>query len=199
MPPAPLPAREILNPYRVWRYLTQPQAFATELRERHGPLAPIRFLGEQYTIVTTPEAALQVFAQPPEKYKAFFHESFAGMNGEGSLWVLAGEEHRRERKLFAPAVHAGHFRAYGDLVRDIARSHIANWRSGETVKSVETTKSIALDVIMRLVFGVENERLMDEGRVILDRLTGAAHPLIVFYPKLQRSWFPLFRKYANAK
>jgi len=46
---------------------------------------------------------------------------------------------------------------------------------------------------------VEDEALMDEGRPILDALTGAAHPLIVFYPKLQRRWNPLFRRYLRAK
>src|SRR5262245_50738038 len=150
-------------------------------------------------MVLTPEGAQQVFAQDPANYVAFWHESFAGMNGEGSLWVLAGEAHRRERRLFAPATHASHFRAYGAAIRDIAREHFAAWQPGRSVTAVTTTKAIALDVIMRLVVGVADDYLMAEGRPVLDALTSTAHPLIVFYPQLQRRWFPLFRRYMRAK
>ena len=199
MPPTALPPPEKLNPWQLWQYFSDPQAFAATLRARHGALAPVRFQGSNYTLVLTPEAALQVFAQTPANYEAFWRESFAGMNGQDSLWVLVGDAHRRERKLFAPAVHAGRFRTYGGVIRETARQHFAGWRPGQGVKAIETTKAIALDVIMRLVFGVQDEPLMDEGRRVLDRLTSTAHPLIVFYPKLQRSWFPLFRRYLRAK
>jgi cytochrome P450 family 110 len=199
MSPAPLPPPERLNPLRLWQYFSQPQALAAVLRARHGALAPVHFLGSDYVLVSTPEGAQQVFAQTPGNYEAFWHESFAGMNGEGSLWVLAGDAHRRERRLFAPATHASQFRAYGEVIREIARAHFGRWQPGHAIKGVDTTKAITLDVIMRLVFGVDDDALIDEGRPILDRLTSTAHPLIVFYPKLQRRWFPLFRRYLRAK
>ena len=194
-----LPPRETLNPLQVWKFLAYPGRAAERLYNKYGALAPIGFFGAKYTMVLTPEAALQVFAQPPEDYIAFYEESFGGLNGEGSLWILAGEAHRRERKLFAPAVHPGHFQAYGDVIRDVARLHFGHWRAGEVRRSVDTTKAIALDVIMRLVFGVEDDAFMREGGAILDRLTGTIHPIFVFYPKLQRSWFPPFRRYEKAK
>ena len=40
---------------------------------------------------------------------------------------------------------------------------------------------------------------MREGGAILGRLTGTISPIFVFYPKLQRSWFPPFRRYEKAK
>ena len=100
-----LPPRETLNPAQVWKFLAYPGRAAERLYGKYGALAPIGFFGAKYTMVLTPEAALQVFAQPPEDYIAFYEESFGGLNGAGSLWILAGEAHRRERKLFAPAVH----------------------------------------------------------------------------------------------
>jgi cytochrome P450 len=121
------------------------------------------------------------------------------MNGEGSLWVLAGEQHRRERQLFAPAVHANHFRPYGETIRDLTRRCLEKWRSGDTIRAIETTKSISLDVIMRLVFGVVDNAMLADGRALVSALTHAAHPLIVFFPKLQRPWFPIYRRFARAK
>ena len=194
-----LPPRETLNPAQVWKFLAYPGRAAERLYGKYGALAPIGFFGAKYTMVLTPEAALQVFAQPPEDYIAFYEESFGGLNGAGSLWILAGEAHRRERKLFAPAVHPGHFQAYGEVIREVARQHFGRWRAGEVAKSIDTTKAIALDVIMRLVFGVEDDAFMREGGAILGRLTGTISPIFVFYPKLQRSWFPPFRRYEKAK
>jgi cytochrome P450 family 110 len=199
MPVAALPAPEKATALQLWQYLRNPQTFTANLRARHGDLASVRFLSSDYVMILTPQGAQQVFAQTPDNYEAFWHEAFAGMNGEGSLWVLAGAAHRRERRLFAPATDASHFRAYGDVIRDIAHRHFRKWEPGGTVKAFETTKAIALDVIMRLVFGVVDQPLMDEGRAIIDKLHATPHPLIVFFPKLQRSWFPLFRRYLRAK
>jgi len=199
MSPKALPPVLRLNAWQQWKYLSQPIAMNTWLRERFGDLAPLHFQRQDYAVVLTPEGARQAFSAPPEGYEAFWHESFAGMNGEGSLWVLDGEAHRRERQLFAPAVHAHHFRAYGPVIRDIARLHSGKWQPGQTIKAIDTTLAIALDVIMRLVFGVEDEAMIEEGRRVLHALTRAAHPIIVFYPKLQRPWFPIFRRYTRAK
>jgi cytochrome P450 len=188
-----------LNPLQQWKYFSDPRSMHDWLRERYGDLVSLHFQGRDYAAVLTPQAVREVFSADPDGYEAFWKESFAGMNGEGSLWVLAGEKHRRERQLFAPAVHAQHFRTYGQTIRDIARFHTEKWQTGKTIRAIETTLAISLDIIMRLVFGVEEGKLMDEGRAVINALTHSAHPLIVFYPKLQRSWFPLFRRYTRAK
>src|SRR5262245_22261326 len=199
MSPAALPPAEKLNLLQMWQYFSRPQAFAAAQRARHGALFPSKVYGRDHILVLTPEAARQVFEHDPGKYEAFWYDSFAALISEKSVWVLAGEAHRRERRLFAPATHASHFRPYGAAIRDIARLHFGKWQPGRTIRAVETTKAIALDVIMRLVFGVEDDALMDEGRRVLDTLTGRAHPLIVFYPRLQRPWFPLWRRYLQSK
>ncbi len=52
---------------------------------------------------------------------------------------------------------------------------------------------------MRLVFGVEDKAVLQEGRKVISALTGTAHPLIVFFPQLQRPWNPLWQRYVSAK
>lgn len=188
-----------LNPLQQWKYFSQPRAMYDWFCERYQDLVPLHFQGRDYAMVLTPQVVKEVFTADPHGYAAFWKDSFAGMNGEGSLWVLEGEKHRRERQLFAPAVHANHFRAHGDTIREITRQYMDQWQAGKTIRAIDMTLSISLDIIMRLVFGVVDEELMDEGRAIMGAVTGAAHPFIVFFPKLQRPWFPLFRIYARAK
>lgn len=194
-----LPQAVSQGPLEQWLYFNEPQVAVARLRKRFGALAPLHFLGQDHVFVLTAEGARDVFAGDPANYDAFFKEGFTGVSGPASLWVLTGAAHQRERQVFAPAVHASHFRKHGTTVRDIARFYIEKWRPGQTIKAMDTTLAISRDVIMRLVFGVEEGQLMDEGREILDELRRALNPLIVFAAPLQRSWFPPWRRFARAK
>jgi cytochrome P450 len=199
MSPKALPETIHLNPLQQWRYFSEPQAMHTWLRERYGDITSLSFQGRSYVGCLTANAAREVFSADPDGYVAFWKDSFAGMNGDGSLWVLAGDKHRRERQLFAPAVHARFVRAHAETIREVTRHYLAQWQPGQIIRAIDTTLDISLDIILRLVFGVEDGELMDEGHQVLEGLTRSAHPLIVFFPWLQRPWFPLWWPYARAR
>jgi cytochrome P450 len=188
-----------LNPLQQWRFFSEPRTSHDWLREQYGDLVPLHFQGRDYAAVLSPQVAREVFTADPDGYIAFWHDSFAGMNGEDSLWVLAGEKHYRERQLFAPAVHANQFRGYGEVIRAVVCHHLEKWGAGANIRAIDTTLAISLDIIMRLVFGVADEELMNEGRAVMHAVTHSAHPSIVFFPKLQRPWFPYWWRYATAK
>ena len=188
-----------LNLVQQLRYFSEPLSMNSWIREHFGDFVPMTFGGQEYFGIVSAEAARQVFSADPNGYDVFWKESFTALMGEESVWVLLGERHRKERLLFSPAVHANHFRSYGGVIRDIAKSNFGKWRAGTTIRALETTLGIALDVIMRLVFGAESEEEMNEGRKALSASTGNIHPLIVFFPPLQRPWFPLWRRYTKAR
>ena len=187
-----------LNPWQQWLFFQEPRSMHDWFRERYGNLAELHFQGRDYAAILTPEAARQVFSAEPNGYDAFWKESFTNMIGVDNVWVLIGERHRKERQLFAPAVHANHFRAYGNTIRDIARENIAKWQPGQQIKALDTTLLISLDVIMRLVLGVQEAEYMEEGRHVFEELRLKAHPLVVFFPALQKPWFPMWRSYMKA-
>jgi cytochrome P450 len=188
-----------LNILQQLRYFSEPLSMAGWLREQYGDFVPMSFGGQEYIGIASAEVAHQVFSADPNGYEVFWKESFTALMGEESVWVVIGEKHRKERLLFSPAVHANHFRGYGSVIRDIAKSHFSKWQAGTTICAIETTLGIALDVIMRLVFGAEGEQEMNEGRKALSESTGSIHPLIVFFPPLQKPWFPLWRRYTTAR
>lgn len=199
MTPAALPQAVHLNPWQQWKYFSQPRETADWLHQRLGNLAPVRFQGQSYALVTTPEGARQVFAVDPNQYLPFWVDSFAGLHGEGSLWVLHGEEHRCERQIFIPALHARVMRSQAETIRTITRQHIEKWQTGQTIRVVDTTLRISQDIIMRVVFGVQDDDLILAGRKILTEVIRSIHPFIFFFPRLQRSWFPLWKKYTIAR
>ena len=196
---APLPPAVSPTLLELWLHFNEPQFRYADLRKRFGPLAPGRFDKQDHVMVLTAEGARQVFAADPANYDAFFKDGFAAISGPASLWTLTGAAHRRERQLFTPAVHASHIHKYASIVHDITCFYLEQWQPGQTVKAFETTRAISRDVIIRLVFGLEEGPLMDEGREIMDELSHASNPLIVFVAQLQRPWFPPWRRYVRVK
>lgn len=198
MLPAPLQTLNV-SPLRQLRSLMQPMSMYGWLKEQREDMALLRILGRDYVGILTPEGIRQVFSVDPMGYDVFWKDSFAGLHGDSSLFVLIGERHRKERQLLMPAFHANHFRIYGEAIRNITRRHTEKWQPGQTIKTMDMTLSISLDVIMRVVFGVVDEKLMQEGRRFLSALMKTVHPLLVFVPALQHPWFPLWREHVRAK
>lgn len=180
---------------RVFR----PRQSMDALREKQGGVVTVSYRGLRFVTALTPEAAREILAADPDGYDAFWKESFTGLTGSGSLWVMSGNRHRQERQLLSPGFHGNGFGSMGMAIRDIARRRTGQWESGEEVVAVETTFLISRDVIMRVVFGIEDEALVRSGARVLSNLRKNLHPLVVFLPGLQRSWFPHWRKYRRAK
>ena len=197
-----------ITPFRTWLLVNRSRTYTAWLRERFGHQVTFvinglgfarGLLGSFFTLVLTPEGARQVLSADPNGYGAFWKEGFGGVAGTGSLWVLEKERHHRERQLLSPAFHAQSFRSYGEIIRTIAREKTEDWRASQQVRALDTTLSISMEVIMRVVFGMGDDQFKEEGRKVLRQVWKNMHPLIVFFPALQRHWFPLWARYARAK
>ncbi len=189
-----------INPYQTWLLVNRPQSYTASLRKRYGEVVALFTpLGTTFAIALTPNSARQILSADPAVYDAFWKEGFTGVAGSGSIWVLGKNEHRRERQLLSPAFHAQSFRGYGEVIREVTHQKIEQWQPGQTLRALDTTLGISLDIIMRLVFGAENGKFLDEGRRVLTALWRTMHPLFIFFPALQRGWFPPWARYARAK
>lgn len=189
-----------INPYQTWLLVNRPQTYTAALRKRFGEVVALYDpLGKAFVIALTPDSARQVLSANPDGYDAFWKEGFTGVAGSGSIWVLGGNHHRRERQLLSPTFHAQSFRGYGEVIREVTRQQTEKWQPGQTLRALDTTLDISLDIIMRLVFGAEDGKFLEQGRKVLNALWRTMHPLFIFFPKLQRGWFPLWARYARAK
>lgn len=197
-----------ITPRRTWLLVNKPRVYTAWLREQFGDAVTfvIKALGfnnglrgKSFIVVLTSEGARRVLSADPNGYDAFWREGFGGVAGKGSLWVLEKGAHHRERQMLSPAFHAQNFRNYGEIVRAIVREKTEKWQVGQQVRALDTTLSISMDFIMRVAFGVGGDEVMEEGRKVLANVWKTMHPLIVFFPRLQRRWFPLWVRYAGAK
>ncbi len=204
-----LPDGLSINLLHTWMLVNRPRTYTAWLRKRFGEVVTyfnvkgetfdVSLKGAAFIVVLTPEGARQVLSGDPDGYEAFWKEGFTGVAGSGSLWVLGGNKHRQERQLLSPAFHARSFRGYGEIIRQVTHQQTEKWQPGQSLRALHTTLGISLDIIMRLVFGVEDEKFIEEGRQVLFTLWHNMHPLFVFFPRLQRRWFPPWARYTRAK
>ena len=116
--------------------------------------------GIKFVMVSDPEAVRAVFTAPPEVAPSGAGASpVAPVMGRSSVVVLTGPEHMRQRKLLLPPFHGERMREYEEVIVEATRKDMASWPLGTPMRLQEHTRKITLEVILRAVFGVQDERM----------------------------------------
>jgi cytochrome P450 family 135 len=163
----------------------RPLPFLDECHRRYGDAFTVRFPGvPPIVMLSDPEAVQEVFTGDPEVLRsgeanALLQVAF----GRRSLVLLDGEQHRQERRLLMPAFHGERMQGYGELIAGVAERRIAEWPAGEPFAVAPSMRAIALEVIVRAIFGVEEPerigRLEQALRRYLDVTTAPMRFLMV--------------------
>src|SRR5918995_6288007 len=138
-------------------WLTRPGPFLLRAHRRYGDVFTIRLGGEPpWVMLAHPEAVREVFTGDP----AVMHAGKANLVlrplvGHASVLLLDGPQHLRERKLMLPPFHGSRMAGYRDLIAEIAREHIAAWPRGSALALAPHMQAITLDVVLRVIFGVD--------------------------------------------
>ena len=176
LPPGPTSPRPLV----IGRFILQPTSFLEKCAERYGEYFTLR-LSEDRTIVITsdPEAVKTIFTGDPEHLHAGKNNAILQpLLGERSVLLLDGREHLRQRRLLLPPFHGERMKAYGETMREVAERHVAAWPAGTEFPSQTSMQAITLEVILRTVFGLTDERRIAEVgaplRRLLDSTVGTA-------------------------
>jgi len=151
---------------------------------------PFRIVTRNGCITYTghPEAIRAIYTAAPDSFEPNGVDITKPIFGLNGLTVVSGQRHRRDRKLLSGPFGPSAMRAYGPTIAEIATKAAARLPAGRPFSMVETTQDIALDVIIRVVFGVEGESRI---RLVRDAVLGLIHalnPVVIFYPALRRSF-----------
>ena len=93
--------------------------------------------------------------------------------GPGSILVLDEPEHMQRRRLLLPPLHGDRVQRYSELIGEIAREEVARWPRGAPFALWPRMQAITLDVIVRVVFGIEQGERVAHWRALLSRLLNA--------------------------
>jgi cytochrome P450 len=109
-------------------------------------------------VVADPELVKQVFRADPKVLHA--GETPLGVVfGGHSLFSLDEDEHLMQRKLLLPPFHGERIQSYEGIIEEETRREIASWPEGEEFETLPSMMRITLNVILRAVFGAEDEEL----------------------------------------
>jgi cytochrome P450 len=141
------------------RMVMRPLRFMEELRARFGDVFTVRLLGEApWVMVSDPALIKQVFKAPANVLHAGeVKQVLKPVLGSDSVLLLDEDRHMRQRKLLLPLFSGGHIEGYEKSMRTAAERAIETWPKGRAEPAVAWTRAIALEVILRTVFGVPRD------------------------------------------
>jgi cytochrome P450 len=142
-------------------WLARPTPFSERLRARYGDTFTIRIAGEgRWVMVSSPDAVKQAFTASPQALHTG-NEVLLPLLGSRSLLLMQESEHLTERRRLLPPFHGDRIQAYGDLITEIAEREIASWPAGAELTVRPRMQALTLELIMRAVLGVHDERLRE--------------------------------------
>ena len=187
LPPGPpLPAAAQLA---LWLY--RPIPFLEGCRRRYGDTFSMQLPGQGPIITTSePELVREIFHASSETHHAGrANEPLRPIVGTGSLLLLDGEPHLRERRLLLPPFHGARMHEYGAIMRDVTVEQMSREPVGKPVAIHGPMQAITLEVILRTVFGADSGRELDELSRSVIELTTSFTPLTMV-PAFQRDLGP---------
>ncbi len=163
----PRPALPAVAQTIAWAFA--PTALMDYCARRYGDaftltLAPS---GRELTMLSDPAAVKTVLTAPPEVAPSAAGDTpIASILGPSSVITLTGAEHMRQRKLLLPPFHGERMRAYEQTIVAATESEMAGWSLGRPMRFGTHTRAITLEVILRAVFGVQEDGAGDlEGAI----------------------------------
>ncbi len=161
-------------------WIVRPTALLRRAQARHGEPFTLRtaWSDAPLVLVSDPEEIKRAYAAPPDVLQggesAAFLEPFAG---RGSILILHGDEHLRQRRLVLPPFHGEALKRWTQTMAEVAHAELDTWVPGQPLKALPRMQALTLEVIQRVIFGSRDPELRDALRAALD-LTGSTWRLV---------------------
>lgn len=184
---------------RQMKLIFQPLEYAEDFAKAYG---------DTFTVWGSNETPMVYFSQPQaleQIFTADYSQLEAGRGNRGlrfllgdrSLILLDGLSHQQQRQLLAPPLHGDRMRAYGQSIREITQQVSDEWKIGKPFNIRASMQEIALRVILRVVFGLDEGQRFQELRQLLTSLLDFMGSLLMssvfFFRFVQRdlgAWSP---------
>jgi cytochrome P450 len=163
-------------------WMRRPLEYWDAIARDHGDTFTMKLPGMRPLIVfSNPDAVREIFADDGDVMHAGrFNRVLAPFLGTKSMLMLDGKEHLRHRRLLMPPFHGERMHAYCEQIAALTREEVAGWRVGDRFPVQVPLQRLALRVIVRTVFGIEEGARFDEFvRVFGDLVEYASQPLLL--------------------
>ena len=154
---------------QILAWLYRPIDFMDACHKRYGDAFSVMFPGFEtpMVLVSHPEMVRAVLANRENGLPPGRAVALEPVLGSRSVLLQTGDEHLTRRKLMLPPFHGERMRAYEDVVEEVIEREIDSWSLGTKFAIHPRMQSVTLEVILRAVFGVSDERRLAELRPLL--------------------------------
>src|SRR5262244_3388095 len=159
--------------WQALRWATRPIAWLDMCSRRYGDCFTLQLpFFPPEVFFSHPDAIKEIFTGDPDQLLAGQANAplLGPLVGAGSLLLLDGPRHLRERRLMLPPFHGERMQAYGETMRAIATASIDRWPLGRPISMHQQMVDITFDVILRTVLGFEEGENVARLRAALGRL-----------------------------
>lgn len=150
----------------------------------HALNGPVVVTGREELIRT-------IYGQSPDMYEPFAVATLIPLLGAGSIFVLSGDAHRRERRLVMPMFHGDRMKAYGQVMQQAAVEQLTKNDLQQPLMTAELMTAISLEIIVKTIFGGDDSQTALDMINASHRTVAAANPLLFFSRKTHISFFGL--------
>ncbi|MGZ4351703.1 MAG: cytochrome P450, partial [Solirubrobacteraceae bacterium] len=149
---------------------TRPAASLERLRS-YGKRVTVRLpFQPPFVMLWDPAEIKEVFTAPPEVLHPGEGASIlAPLVGHYSVILLDEQAHLEQRRLLLPAFHGERMQRLTGLMAELAEREVASWPCDEPVALHPRLQRVTLEIILRVVFGLDEGPTLDRLR---DLLTG---------------------------
>ena len=150
----------------------RPLPYLERCRERYGDAFTLRIMHwGDWVILSDPADVKAVFTAGEAVGVDVANPLLGPVLGPRSVMLMEEPEHLQRRKLMLPAFHGRAVQADAEMMAAVARREVGRWPVGEPFELWPRMQEITQEVVMRAVFGPEENRRLDGLRERLRRLT----------------------------
>jgi cytochrome P450 len=183
-----LPAGPASRLLTTLRFARDPYGFFADCRRRFGDPFTLPLLGSHVVVTGDPELVKAMYALPPHTVGGLLGHLMPEVLGPTSVLVRSGAAHTEDRKLLAPILRDDRVGVHAGVIAEVTREEMASHAPGARVTGYELGRAIALNVILRAMFGVSDRAELDAFRGAVLRFVESGSPPLIFFPALRREF-----------
>ncbi|HXS48344.1 MAG TPA: cytochrome P450 [Solirubrobacterales bacterium] len=171
LPPGPRMPRAL----QAIGWARRPYPFMKRCQERYGNTFTLRILHSgTWVFLCDPDDVKRVFTAPADHLGVdLANPMLLPVLGPRSLMLMEEPAHMTRRRLMLPPFHGKRMGADAEMMAEVTRDEVGRWPVGEPFELWPHMQAITQEVIMRSVFGPDEDGRLGRLRVLLRELTEA--------------------------
>ncbi|MEG2630725.1 MAG: cytochrome P450, partial [Comamonas sp.] len=166
--------------------LTPPAPVLARLAARYGDPFRVSYFSRPVTFTGNPEALRAIYTASPDCFDVWGGGFIEPVFGATSVVVISGDRHRQDRNILAPAFTGPALRADGETMAAVAEEKMGQIEVGQPFRMLDVTQRITLDIMIRVVFGMQDAARITRTRAAVLELIESLHVILFLFPSARR-------------